>query len=77
MSLTTEELEKDLKMLNERKDKCLQDFFNVTGAISILEQLIFRTINRSKKENHINESNNKIHNIPLDNKQNFENESKN
>lgn len=45
MSLTIEELKADIIILNGRKEKAIQDFHQIAGGISILEQMIYRIEN--------------------------------
>lgn len=44
MSLTIEKLHNDLLTLNQRKDQIMQTFHQVIGAISIVEQMIQRSM---------------------------------
>jgi hypothetical protein len=43
--IQAEQLNKDLMEMRLRKDQALQGFHQILGAISILEQLIQRTVN--------------------------------
>ena len=45
MSFTIEELQNDLTMLNGRKEQSIQQFHQLTGAISVLEQQINKLSN--------------------------------
>lgn len=45
MSLTLEKLTEDLEVLNQRKDQALQSLHQIVGAISIIEQMIYRLKN--------------------------------
>ena len=42
MSLTIEKLNEDLALLKSRQVEALQNFHQITGAISVLEQLLQR-----------------------------------
>ncbi len=42
MSLTVEKIREDIAVLAGRRDQAYQDYHQVIGAISILEQMIWR-----------------------------------
>lgn len=58
MSLTVEKLRNDIAVLAGRREQAHQDYHQVIGAISILEQMIFRIENPEvEKAEEINDEN--------------------
>jgi hypothetical protein len=55
MSLTVEKIREDIAVLAGRRDQAHQDYHQVIGAISILEQMIWRLEN-PEMEQPIDES---------------------
>ena len=54
--MSLEQLKNDLLILNQRKEQAIQNFHQVVGAISILEQLIQREEEQkseTKDEEHV------------------------
>jgi len=45
MSLTIEQLKKDLSVFIQRRDQALHSYHQVLGAISVMEQLLHQLLN--------------------------------
>lgn len=50
MSMSIEELKKDLETFTIRKEKAFQDFHQLSGAISVLQQLITEIETKENKD---------------------------
>jgi hypothetical protein len=54
MQLSEEQLKNDLNNLNVKKEQCVQQFHQIVGAISIIEQMIERLNHKDEKLDNIN-----------------------
>jgi hypothetical protein len=56
MSLTIEQLKKDLSVFIQRRDQALHSYHQVLGAISVMEQLLHQLLNPEPEPEETNDA---------------------